>query len=160
MVFTPDKEYDLGGDWYFSDSEGGWLTLEKAFTSSENGNYESWVLATVSDNSVEFFINDIYGSIQRKYVYSGPKLSELTLEDHYEWKIGPSGYNDWVPTPPPFPVSQDLNLGASMSGQEYISSFLPNTDFSYIEPTSSVIIKNAQELSIGLKFEDGKWVSE
>jgi len=159
-IYTGDKEYNLGGNWYFSDSEEGWLTLEKPYTPTENGAYESWVLATVTDNNVEFFINDVHNSVHKKYVYSGDKLSELSLNGYYEWKIGDNGYNDWILTPPPFPVSQSLNLGSSMTGQEYVNSFLPTADFSYIEPTSSVIIKNAQELSIGLKFEDGKWVSE
>lgn len=161
-IYTGDKEYSLSGDWYFSDSEEGWLTLEKPYTSTENGAYESWVLATVTDNNVEFFINDIHGSVQKKYVYSGDKLSELTLDGYYEWKLGDNGYNDWILTPPPFPVNQNLNLGSSMTGQAYINSFLPNADFSYTEQSSTmdIIVEQAKELNIGLKFEDGKWVTE
>lgn len=161
-IYTGDKGYNLGGNWYFSDSEEGWLTLEKPYTSTEASPYESWVLATITDTSVEFFINDIHSSVQKKYVYSGDKLSELTLNGYYEWKMGNSGHNDWVLTPPPFPINQNLNLGSSMTGQEYINSFLPNANFSYTEQNSSmdIVIEKAKELNIGLTFEDGKWVTE
>jgi hypothetical protein len=163
-VYGPDKEYDLGGEWYYTDSEEGWITLEKPFSSQEGGNYESWVLATITDSGVDFFINDIYDSTQRTYKYRGSKLSDLTLEGHYEWKMGPNGYNEDVLTPPLYPVVQTLNLGAlnQQTGQDYLNSFLPNADFSYTEesPTLNIIKQNATKLTIGLKYENGNWVSE
>jgi hypothetical protein len=158
-IYTPDKEYNLSGDWYHSDNEEGWVTLEKAFSSSEGGSYDSWVLATFTGSGLELFINDTEGSNAKKYVYSGSKLSELTLSGYYEWKIGGGGYNDWVSTEPPYPIAENLNLGESMTGHDYIQSYIPEADFSFIASTSNdPFASEAKELNLNLEFQNGLWV--
>jgi hypothetical protein len=162
-LYSISGEYNLGGDWYHSDNEDNWLTLEKAYSSTEGGSHDSWILTTFTENGVDF---DIYNGAEtptwKKYKYVGPSLSELELDGYYEWKIGPNGYNDFVPTPPPFPVVATLNLGESMAGQDYIKSYLPNADFSFpiVEGSTEAFINEAKELNIGLTFEDGQWVPE
>jgi hypothetical protein len=158
-LYSLNGQYNLDGDWYHSDNEEGWVTLEKAFTSTEGGSYESWILATFTPDGVSF---DIYNGQEtpawKKYTYSGEGYANLNLEGYYEWKIGENGYNDWVSTPPPYPVVESLNLGESMTGQGYITSYIPEADFSFVENTSNgAFFSEAKELNLNLEFIDGRW---
>jgi len=168
-IYTPDKEYSLNGQWYYNDSEPGWVTIEKAFASSEGGVYDSWVLATFTESGVEFYIDGTSGESGKKYIYSGENLANLSLQGYYVWDMGPHGYYEWIQNPSPFPVPETLNLGESMEGQDYIQSYLPNASFlapaqttsspneTVKEPNKGSTTQQALDLTIDLKFQEGAW---
>jgi hypothetical protein len=158
---TPDKSFNLEGNWYYNDSESGILTLEKPYSSTQGGAPERNIIAQIMGSQVDFIIQPIGNDEPTGlFRYTGSKLSDLQFQGYFEFGMGPSGYGDWIPVPLTNSPPSILNLGKDMLGQSYILNYLPSADFSYPEDinNTSAYFEEAQALNIDLEFTGGTWV--